>query len=138
MTRKSNHRWNEYRCSIETNQCDKYCVRIRARFPRNGWVVTVYFLASTFERAIKKLEDSVQFLQKHEDRLWFWGVDHSDDPNVSAEMLLEAGLRIDRRAEFPRRNERLAIAPEERIAPFKLRPVRRALAESIEASRSVN
>ena len=132
MPKKANSRWNEYRCCIETNQNDKYCVRIRARFKRHDWVLPVFFLASTFQRAIRKLEQTVQFLQQNEDRLWFWGVDRSDDPNVSDEMLCEAGVHLDRRTEFPRRTERLAVPPEQRVPPFLLKPARRRLAESVE------
>lgn len=131
--KKASRRQNEYRCCLETNQNGKYCVRIHARFKRHDWELPVYFLASTLRRAIHKLEQSVQFLQQHEDRLWFWGVDRSDDPNVSAEMLLDAGLRLDRRQEFPRRTEKLAVAPEERIPAFLLNPVRRRLVESCHA-----
>jgi hypothetical protein len=132
MAKKTASRQNEYRCSVEVNQNDKYCVRIHVRFKRHDWMLPVYFLASSFERALRKLEQSVQFLQHHEDRLWFWGVDRSDDPNVAAEMLQEAGLRLDRRAEFPRRTERLAIAPDERVPAALLQPMRQRLAESVQ------
>ena len=81
---------------------------------------------------MKKLEESLDFLQRHEEKLWFWGVDRSDDPNVAAEMLQEAGLRLDRRAEFPRRTERLAIAPDERVPTALLQPMRQRLAESVQ------
>jgi len=134
MPKKSNHR-NEYRCSIEMNQNGKYCVRISAHFARRGWVLPVYFLVSKFDRAVGKLEQALQFLQREEDRLWFWGVDRSDDPNVSAEMLSELGLHLDRRSEFPRRNEKLTVPPERQVPAFLLEPMRRSLAESIESSR---
>jgi hypothetical protein len=134
MPRKSQHR-NEYRCCIEMNQNGKYCVRICAHFARRGWVLPVYFLVSKFDRAVPKLEQALQFLQREEDRLWFWGVDRTDDPNVSAEMLSESGLHLDRRGEFPRRNERLVVPPERQVPGFLLEPMRRSLAESIESSR---
>jgi hypothetical protein len=51
-----------------------------------------------------KLEQTLQFLQQQEERLWFWGVERSDDPNFSAELVHDAGLRLDRRVEFPRRS----------------------------------
>lgn len=124
-------RRNEYRCCVEVNQNGKVCVRIRVRFSRHGWVLPVYFLASTFPRAGRKLEQALQFLQRNEDRLWFWGVDRSNDPNVSDEMLREAGLRLDRRSEFPRHTERLAVAPEKPVPAPLLAPVRRALAASL-------
>lgn len=125
------HRGNEYRCCVEVNQNGKFCVRIRVRFSRHDWVLPVYFLASTFPRAIRKLEQTLQFLQHSEDRLWFWGVDRSNDPNISDEMLQEAGLRLDRRGEFPRRTEKLVVAPEKPVPAPMLAPVRRALAESL-------
>src|SRR2546422_3703562 len=103
MAAKLSQNRNEYRCSIEVNQNGKYCVRIRATFGRHSWLLPVYFLASSFDRAMKKLQQSLQFLQHQEDRLWFWGVDRSDDPNLAAEMLREAGLRLDRRTELPRK-----------------------------------
>lgn len=131
---KKNHR-NEYSCCIELNQNGKYCVRISARFARHSWVLPVYFLVSTCDRAVHKLEETLQFLQHEEDRLWFWCVDRSDDPNVSDEMLRGSGLHLDRRAEFPRRSERVIVAPEERVPGFMLGPVRRNLAESVAAGR---
>ncbi len=93
MPTKNGTQRNDYKCSIERNQGGKYCVRIRAAFPHNSWTLSVYFLASSFDRAMKKLEQSLQFLQRKEDKLWFWGVDRSDDPNFSSEMLREAGLQ---------------------------------------------
>lgn len=125
---------NEYRCTVEVNQTGKYCVRIRAFFPRHHWVLAVYFLASSFDRAMKKLEGSLQFLQRGEDRLWFWGVDRSDDPSLSEEMLREAGLKLDRRAEFPRRAATLQAPLDQPVAAFLLAPVRRHLAEAVESA----
>jgi hypothetical protein len=96
----------------------------------------VYFLASTFDRAIRRLEQALQFLQREEDRLWFWGVDRSDDPNVSADMLRESGLNLDRRGDFPRRAEQLALAPEQPVSPFQMAPLRRGLAQAISSGRT--
>ena len=62
-------------------------MRIRAAFTRKGWTLPVYFLASTFGHAMQKLEKTLQFLQRQEERLWFWGVDRSDDPNFSEELV---------------------------------------------------
>lgn len=128
---------NDYLCSIERNQLGKYCVRIRAIFPRHAWTLSVYFLASSFDRAMKKLEQALQFLQAKEDKLWFWGVERSDDPNFSAEMLREAGLKLDRRDEFPRKSASLSLVPERLVPAFMLGPVRRGLAESVEAPRPI-
>jgi hypothetical protein len=126
---------NEYRCAIELNQNGKYCVRVQAAFARNGWVLPVYFLASNFDRAIKKLEQAMQFLQQQEDKLWFWGVDRTDDPNLAGEMLAEVGLKRDRRAEFPRKAASVSAAPNRPIPSFAIAPVRRALAESAGSTR---
>jgi hypothetical protein len=135
MATKSNHR-NQYQCSIEVNQNGKYCVRIRAAFTQKGWTLPVYFLASTFDRAMLKLEASLQFLQQQEDRLWFWGVEHSDDPKVSGEMVKEVGLRLDRRSEFPRGATDVALSPNKRVPADLLAPVRRGLAVSVENGRA--
>jgi hypothetical protein len=137
MPRKMTQDRNEYCCCIESNQNGKYCVRIHVYFARHEWVLPVYFLASTFDRAVRKLEQTLQFLQREEDRLWFWGVERTDDPNVSAEMLRESGLRLDRRTEFPRRTERLVVPPEKRVPAFMLAPVRRGLAESVGSAREL-
>ena len=135
MSVKTNHN-NKYQCSIEVNQNGKYCVRIRAVFARKGWILPVYFLTSSFDRAMRKLEETLQFLQQKEERLWFWGVENSDDPNFSGELVEEAGLRLDRRAEFPRRSANVALSPEKPVPAFMLAPVRRGLANSIDPGRA--
>lgn len=135
MPVKSNHH-NEYQCTIEINQNGKYCVRVRAVFTRKSWTLPVYFLASTFDGAMKKLEQTLQYLQRQEERLWFWGVERSDDPNFAADLLKEAGLRLDRRAEFPRRSANLALSPEKSVPAVLLAPVRRGLASSIDFGRA--
>ena len=127
---------NEYHCTIEVNQNGKYCVRVRAMFTRKGWTLPVYFLASTFEGSMAKLEQTLQFLQQQEDRLWFWCVERSDDPNFSAELVQEAGLGLDRRSEFPRRSSNVMLPPEKRVPAVLLGPVRRGLAHSINAAHS--
>ncbi|HXT77774.1 MAG TPA: hypothetical protein VN780_15915 [Candidatus Eisenbacteria bacterium] len=129
---------NDYRCSIEKNQGGKYCVRIRVHYPRHAWSLGVFFLASSFDRAMKKLEESLDFLQHNEEKLWFWGVDRAEDMGFSAEFLKEAGMRLDNRTEFPRKAANLTVAPERAVPAFALGPVRRGLAESVElTSRAV-
>jgi hypothetical protein len=135
MQVKTNHS-NEYQCSIEVNQNGKYCVRVRAFFARKAWILPVYFLASTFDRSMRKLEEVLQFLQRKEERLRFWGVERSDDPSFSEELVRQAGLRLDRRAEFPRRSLNVALLPEKPVPAALLAPVRRGLANSIDASRT--
>ena len=129
---------NDYRCSMEKNQSGKYCVRIRVHYPRHAWSLGVFFLASSFDRAMKKLEQSLDFLQRHEEKLWFWGVDRAEDMGFSAEFLREVGMRLDKRTEFPRKAANLTLAPERAVPAFVLGPVRRGLAESVESPRTVN
>jgi hypothetical protein len=126
---------NDYRCSIERNQTGKYCVRLRVQYPRHAWSLGVFFLASSFDRAMKKLQESLQFLQRNEERLWFWGVDRAADLGFSAEFLKEGGLQLDRRAEFPRKAANLSVEPERDVPAFVLGPVRRGLAEAVESGR---
>jgi hypothetical protein len=120
---------------MEKNQGGKYCVRIRVHYPRHAWSLGVFFLASSFDRAMKKLEESLDFLQRHEEKLWFWGVDRAEDMGFSAEFLREAGLTLDRRGEFPRRATNLSVEPESEVPAFALGPMRRGLAESVELPR---
>src|SRR2546425_12347883 len=127
---------NNYRCSIERNQSGKYCVRIQVRYPRHAWTLGVFFLAASFDRAMKKLEEALDFLQRHEEKLWFWGVDRAEDMGFSAEFLKEAGMRLDRRAEFPKRATSVSLAPEREVPASILGPMRRGLAESVEMVRS--
>ncbi|MFI5057541.1 MAG: hypothetical protein ACHQLQ_05100 [Candidatus Acidiferrales bacterium] len=127
---------NDYRCSIERNQVGKYCVRIHAHYPRHAWALGVFFLASSFDRAMKKLEESLGFLQRQEEKLWFWGVDRAEDMGFSAEFFREAGLKLDRRTEFPRKASNLSLAPERAVPAFVLGPMRRGLAESVESTRT--
>ncbi len=54
------------------------------------------------------------------------------DLGFSAEILREAGLRLDRRGEFPRKAANLSLAPERAVPAFALGPMRRGLADSIE------
>ncbi len=129
---------NDYRCSMEKNQSGKYCVRIRVHYPRHAWSLGVFFLASSFDRAMKKLEQSLDFLQRHEEKLWFWGVDRAEDMGFSAEFLREVGMRLDKRTEFPRKAANLTLAPERTVPAFVLGPVRRGFAESVESPRTVN
>jgi hypothetical protein len=126
---------NDYRCSIEKNQTGKYCVRVRVQYPRHAWNLGVFFLASSFDRAMKKLEEALAFLQRNEEKLWFWGVDRAEDLGFSAEFLQEVGLQLDRRLEFPRKAASLSIEPERNVPAFVLGPVRRGLAESVETGR---
>ena len=142
---------NDYLCAIERNQNGKYNIRVRAVFApakvaldgrsnhRNdgNWTLPVYFLASSFNAAMKKLEESLQLLQKNEERLRFWAVERTDDPNLAGDLLQEFGLWLDRRREYPRRVAELAIAPERRVPASMLAPVRRILADSVAQERPV-
>src|ERR1700732_5297225 len=132
MAGRTSQSSNDYRCSIEKNQNGKYCIRMRVQYPRHAWSLGVFFLASSFDRAMKKLEESLHFLQRNEEKLWFWGVDRAEDMGFSAEFLKDAGLLIDRRNEFPRKAAILSLAPEREVPAFVLGPMRRGLAESVE------
>lgn len=134
-TRRASSLRNDYRCSIERNQNGKYCVRVRVQYPRHAWNLGVFFLASSFDRAMKKLEESLHFLQRNEEKLWFWGVDRAADLGFSAEFLKEAGLQLDRRLDFPHKAASLAVEPERDVPAFVLGPIRRGLAELVETPR---
>src|SRR6266849_4656574 len=136
MASRPNKVRNDYRCSIEKNQPGKYCIRIRVQYPRHAWNLGVFFLASSFDRAMKKLEQSLQFLQRNEEKLWFWGVDRAADLGFSAEFLREAGLTLDRRNEFPRKAANVSLEPERDAPASVLGPIRRGLAESVEFTRA--
>jgi hypothetical protein len=127
---------NEYSCTIEKNQNGKYNVRIRAIFGRGPWALPVYFLASSFDGAMRKLEEALQVLQKNEERLRFWGVERTDDPSLAGELLEEFGLWLDRRTEFPRKAAQVALASERPVSAAALAPVRRVLAEAVAQERA--
>jgi hypothetical protein len=137
MSQKAASKRNSYRCAIEVNQTGKYCVRVRVAYGRSGWELGAYFLASSFDRGMKKLEEALQFLQHNEEKLWFWGVDRSDDPNLAGELLAEAGLRLDRRAEFPRKSAAVSVPSLRPVPAFLFASVRRALTESVAGTRLV-
>lgn len=136
MPARTNSSHNEYRCSIERNQSGKYCVRLRAYYPRHAWTLNVYFLVSSFDRAMKRLEEALDFLQRQEEKLWFWGVDRAEDMGFSAEFLREAGMKLDRRAEFPKRATSVSLAPERDVPASILGSMRRGLAEAVEVART--
>jgi hypothetical protein len=122
---------------MERNQGGKYCVRIQVHYPRHAWTLSVFFLASSFDRAMKKLEESLDFLQRQEEKLWFWGVDRAEDLGFSAEFLKEAGLKLDQRTEFARKPVTVSLTPEREVPAFALGQMRRGLAESVETPRAI-
>jgi hypothetical protein len=126
---------NVYHCAMEKNQNGKYNIRIRVLFGQGGWSLSVYFLASSFNAAMKKLEQSLQILQKSEGHLRFWGVERSDDPNLAGDLLQEFGLWLDRRREFPRKVAELNVPGERPVAASMLAPIRRVLADSVSQER---
>jgi hypothetical protein len=146
---KSSSRGNRYLCALERNQNGKYNVRVRAIFGftgraddrgqtadgNAGWSLPFYFLASTFNAAMKKLDDSLQMLQKNEARLRFWGLERSDDPNVAGELLQEFGLWLDRRRDFPRKVAEISAASERPVTAPMLASIRRVLADSVAQER---
>jgi hypothetical protein len=152
MHSKASASANEYLCAIERNQNGKYNVRVRAVFapgakdPGDGresnghrsWMLPVYFLASSFNGAMKKLEESLQLLQKNEAKLRFWGVERTDDPNLAGDLLKELGLGLDRRRDFPRKVAELDVPRERPVPASMLAPVRRILADSVAQERPVD
>jgi len=152
MPAKSTARRNEYLCAIERNQSGKYNVRLLALFGHgaaangpngsNGgsrsWSLPVYFLASSFNGAMKKLEESLQVLQKNEERLHFWSVERTDDPNLAGDLLEEFGLWLDRRRTFPKKAAELDVARERPVPASMLAPVRRILADSVSQKRAAS
>src|SRR5690242_14943856 len=67
MPRTNSVAANSYLCAVEKNQNGKYNVRLRASFPASSsgssnWTLRVYFLASSFNGAMKKVEESLQAL----------------------------------------------------------------------------
>lgn len=130
---------NDYLCAIERNQNGKYNVRIRAVFGgQAGWTITLYFLASSFNAAMKKLEESLQLLQKNEERLRFWSIERSDDPNVAGDLLQESGLWLDRRREFPRKVAEMSAPRGRAVSASMLAALRRTLADSVAEERPVH
>lgn len=140
---------NEYACAIERNQNGKYNVRIRASFgsrkgpdgggvSQGGWALPVYFLASSFNAAMKKLEETLQVLQKNEERLRFWGIERTDDPMLTGDLLKESGLGLDRRRDFPRKTADLRVTREKPVPASTLARLRRTLADSISPERPVD
>jgi hypothetical protein len=134
MPAKGNASANRYLCAIEKNQSGKYDVRVRAVFSRDGWTLPVYFLASSFNAAMKKLEESLQLLQKNEEKLRFWG-ERTDDPNLAGDLLKEIGLSLDRRKDLPRKIAELSVSREKAVSSSTLASVRRVLADSLTEGR---
>lgn len=132
---------NNYICAIERNQNGKYNVRVQAVFNTGGlkaWMLPVYFLVSSFNAAMRKLEESLQILQKNEERLRFWAVERTDDPKLAGDFLQEFGLRLDRRRQFPRKVAELAVARERAVPASMLAAVRRVLADAVAQERRVS
>jgi hypothetical protein len=153
MVPKGSAKSNEYVCAIERNQNGKYNVRVRATFgpppkgangdgataaAQSSWTLPVYFLASSFNGAMKKLEEALQLLQKNEEKLRFWGVERTDDPKLTGELLRESGLGLDRRRDFPRKVAQLGVPRERPVPASMLAPLRRVLADSIAPERPVD
>jgi hypothetical protein len=86
---------------------------------------------------MKKLAQSLQMLQKNEDRLRFWAVERTDDPNVAGDLLREFGLSVDRRRDLPRKIAEFRVPRERAISIAALVPVRRILADSIAERRPI-
>src|SRR5215831_15475580 len=142
MPRNNSSAANSYFCAVEKNQNGKYNVRVRASFSSGGsasnsWSIQVYFLASSFNGAMKKLEESLQILQKNEEKLRFWGVERTDDPNFAGDLLREFGLWLDRRRDFPRKVAEFVIPSGRQVPASQLAQIRRTLADSVGQERFI-
>jgi hypothetical protein len=56
----------------------------------------------------------------------------SDDPNLADEMLVENGLRLDRRTDFPRRSAVIEVPVEKSITSSLLGEIQKKLAVELE------
>jgi hypothetical protein len=121
-------RINVYQCAIATNRGGKFEVRVRAEFGGGAWVLPAFYLASTLEGALKKLEGALRAMHRGEEHLRFWSVERSDDPKFTDELLGGLGLSLDRRKEFPGVSARLEASAEKRISAASLRKLRSELA----------
>jgi hypothetical protein len=131
---------NGYTCAIEKTQNGKYNVRLQAVFSAATaapWTLRLYFLASTFNGAMKKLEEALQILQKNEEKLRFWAVESTDDPNFAGDLVKEFGLWLDRRQEYPRKVAEMSVARERAVPASQLAQIRRTLADSIGSERFI-
>jgi hypothetical protein len=97
----------------------------------------LYFLASTFNGAMKKLEETLQVLQKNEEKLRFWAVESTDDPNLAGDLLKEFGVWLDRRHDYPRKLAELSVTREKQVPASQLAQIRRTLADSIGSERFI-
>ena len=140
MSKASSSSANGYICAIEKTQNGKYNVRLHAAFgggSASPWNLRLFFLASTFNGAMKKLEEALQVLQKNEERLRFWAVEKTDDPNLAGDLVKDFGLSLDRRQELPRKVAEVSVTRERQVPASQLAQVRRTLADSIGTERFV-
>ena len=127
---------NVYQCAIATNRGGKFEVRVRAEFGGGAWVLPAFYLASTLDGALKKLEEALRAMHRGEEHLRFWSVERSDDPKFTDELLGGLGLSLDRRKEFPRVSARLEAVAEKPISTATLRKVRKELASPAASGRA--
>ena len=110
MPRKSNHR-NEYRCCIEMNQNGKYCVRIRAQFHgANGCFPSIFWRRRSIAPSASWSRRS-NSCSGTRTACGSGAWTAATTPTYPRRCCAKSGLRLDRRAEFPRRTERLVVAP---------------------------
>jgi len=133
-TRTSSVR-NDYRCSIERNQSGKYCVRLQVHYPRHAWNLSVFFLAGSFDRAMKRLEEALDFLQRQEEKR---GSGVWTAPKTWAFRPSSSRMRVEARPPFriSKKGHQRIAGPGAPVPAFVLGPMRRGLAESVEVARS--
>jgi len=70
---------------------------------------------------MKKLEQGLDFLQRHEEKLWFWGVDRAED--LDFQPILERGWSyLGSPPRVPAQSGQPSVAPEKDVPAFAVGP----------------
>jgi len=128
---------NAYRCHVERNSNQRYEVRLEAHYGRADWTLRVFFLAHTPERALARMQAVLRFLQREEGKLCLWGADPADRELLFEELLANAlpdgaGLRLDRRRDFPRTAPSIVVPVGEPLTLLLLAELKRKVAARLE------
>ncbi|MFQ5776932.1 MAG: hypothetical protein ACE5IP_02875 [Terriglobia bacterium] len=118
---------NTFRINAEVNRAGRYELRVEARYAGTGWCLRVFFVASTPERLLSRLQSALRYLQRREEELWLWGSNASDRSLLFEELMHGAGVELDRRSEFPRAGVVLRARPGAAFRPLQLAEVKRKL-----------
>lgn len=118
---------NIFRLNADVNRAGRYEFRLEARYAETGWCLRVFFVASTPERLVTRLQSALRYLQRQEEELWLWGSNASDRSLLFDELMRGAGVELDRRREFPRGGVVIQARPGEAFRPLQLAEVKRKL-----------